>query len=139
MGCSSIYHRTWAKLPPQPGDELKMRVEEAQWIERLARQAAVKLRADLKSGVSVEIIQTDFDRLEMLALELQRRALAAHDVTAQTEAVARLATEFERLERKYTSWLLYVESNRQADASTQAAQLDGLLSSVDKGSASSTK
>jgi len=138
-GCSSIYHRTWAKLPPQPGDELKMRVEEAQGTERLANQAAEKLRAGLKTGVSVEITQTDFDRLEMLATELQRRVLAAHDVIAQTDTVARLATELERIERRYTSWLLYVEANRQADVSTKTAQLNGLLSDVDKGSASSTR
>ena len=138
-GCSCIYHRTWAKLPPQPGDELKMRVEEAQGAERLSKQAAVKLRADLKKGVSAEIIQTDFDRLEMLALELQRRVLAARDVTAQTDTVARLATELDRLECRYTSWLLFVEANRQADVSTQTEQLDSLVSDVDKGSASSSR
>ena len=110
-----------------------MRVQEAQGVERLARQAAAKLRADLKEGVSGEIIQTDFDRLAMLALELQRRVLAARDVTEHTETGARLATELERLERRHTSWLHYVEANRHADVATQVEQLEGVFLERDEG------
>ena len=87
----------------------------------------------------MEIIQTDFDRLELLALELQRRVLAARDVIAQTEPVARLATELERLERRHTSWLHYVEANRHAVVATQVEQLDGVLLEMDEGSAGSNR
>ena len=120
-------------MPPQPGEELKVRVQEAQDVERLSRQAAATLRADLKKGESREIIQTDFDRLAMLALELQRRVLAARDVAAQTETGARLATELERLEHRHTAWLQFVEANRHADVATQVEQLEDVLLERDEG------
>jgi hypothetical protein len=138
-GCTSIYHRALAKFPSQPCDELKMRVQEAQGGERLARQAGVKLRADLEQGMSGEIIQADFDRLEMLALELQRRVLAARDATAQTETAAPLAAEFERLQRRSASWLNYVQTSRHADVATQTEKLDGELLDIDEGSAGSNR
>ena len=130
-GCSSIYRRTWATFPPESGAELKIRVEEAQRVERLARQAGVKLRDNLKQGESREIIQADFDRIEMLALELQRRVMTARDVAPQTGPGASLAAELEDLQRRSESWLDYVRSSRHEAAAAQARQLEALMLEVD--------
>jgi len=138
-GCTSIYHRTWDKLPPEPAAELTMRVEEAQAVEHLVRQAAAKLRADLEQGASGETIQVDFDRLEMQSLELQRRVLAARDASTHAGNHADLGAEIVRLEQRSKSWLDFVQANRHAEVATQVERLEGMLVEVDGESAGAAR
>jgi CDP-diglyceride synthetase len=44
VGCSSIYHRSRALLPPDPVAQLELRVDEAHRAEQLAQQAGARLR-----------------------------------------------------------------------------------------------
>lgn len=126
-GCNSIYQRTQATLPPGPTAELGMRVAEARRAESLAGQAGRKLFEHLNRGLSGEIIQADFDRLEVAAFELERRVLAARDAQARCSEPAELAGEIEQLKQRANSWQEYVQANRQADTTTQSRRLDALL------------
>jgi hypothetical protein len=137
--CSSIYHRTWATFPPEPGAELRIRVEEAQRVERFTKQAGVKLRNDLEHEESGEIIQSDFDRLEMLALELLRRVMTARDVAPQTGTGASLVAELEQLQGRSTSWLDFVRSSRHEAADAQARRLEAVMLEVGRESINPTR
>ncbi len=134
-GCTSIYHRTWDKFPPEADDELAMRVSEARATARLGHEAVARLSADLDREVSPETIQVDFDRIEMLALELQRHLLSARDVMPQTTPGPSLIAEMDRLQQRSESWLRFVHACRHADAATQARQIRALLSAGDAKSA----
>lgn len=104
-----------------------MRVAEARRAESLAGQAGRKLFEHLNRGLSGEIIQADFDRLEVAAFELERRVLAARDAQARCSEPAELAGEIEQLKQRANSWQEYVQANRQADTTTQSRRLDALL------------
>jgi hypothetical protein len=126
-GCNSIYHRTRATLPPEPAAELGMRVADARRAESLAGQAGRKLQEHLNRGLSGEVIQADFDRLELAAFELERRGLAARDAQKRCGEPAALAGEIEQFHRRSNSWQDYVQANRHADLATQSRRLDALL------------
>jgi hypothetical protein len=134
-GCTSIYHRTWDKFPPEAHEELALRVSEARATERLGQEAVARLSRDLDHEVAAEMIQVDFDRIEMLALELQRRLLAAHDVLPQAAPDPSLVAEMDRLRRRSELWLSFVHVHRHADAATQARQIRTMLSEGDAKSA----
>jgi hypothetical protein len=126
-GCNSIYHRTQTVLPPEPGAQLRLRMDEARRAETLAAQTGTRLRDDLARGMSGERLQADFDRLELAAFELQRRAAAARDVAASSEAHPELAGEIERLHLRSKAWLDYVQAARQAEPAAQVRRLESLL------------
>jgi hypothetical protein len=126
-GCNSIYHRVQKELPPEPGAQLTVRVEEARRAEKVAAQAGSKLRADLARRLPGEAIQADMDRLEMVALDLQRRAAAARDVAASSKGNPELASEVERLDQRSKAWLDFVQVARKSDPAAQGARLDALL------------
>jgi hypothetical protein len=126
-GCNSAYQRTQKVLPPEPGAQLTRRVEEARHAEKLAAQAGTRLRDDLVRGVSGETIQADMDRLEMAALELQRRTAAVRDATTSANGTQELGSEIERLQLCSKALSDYVLAARQAGPATQLAQLDDLL------------
>lgn len=107
-----------------------MRIADAQGTERLATQAGIRLRADLKSGVDGELIQADFDRVEMFALELQRRVLAARDIPGQSGVDARLDAEIERLQMCSESWLTFGATAREESVATQLRRLEEVLAGV---------
>jgi hypothetical protein len=126
-GCNSIYHRTQKLLPPEPGAQLTVRLDEARRAENFAAQAGTKLRDDLARGVSGETAQADLDRLELAALDLQRRTAAARDVATSNKGNPELASEIERLHLRSKAWLDYVQAARNADPAAQVARLDDLL------------
>lgn len=130
MGCNSIYHRAWTMLPAEPESQLKMRVEEAHRTVRLATEAGTKLLADLKSGVESDLIQADFDRVEMFALELQRRVLATRDIPGASGLDSRLGDEIERLQMCSETWLTFVATARREGVAAQLRRLEEVLAVV---------
>ncbi len=112
-----------------------MRVSEARATARLGHEAVARLSADLDREVSPETIQVDFDRIEMLALELQRHLLSARDVMPQTRPAPSLVAEMDRLEQRSEEWLRFIHAHRHADAATQVGQIRALLSAGDAKSA----
>ena len=127
FSCTSIYHRTQRHLPPEPTAELRLRLAEAAEAENLAKQAAVKLFDNLQREKPGTMIDTDFDRLEAAAFDLERRASAARDAAERCGKSAEFAGEIERLKRQAQSWLEYVQANRAAHRDTQVQQLQALL------------
>jgi hypothetical protein len=126
-GCSSIYHRTRAHIPPEPMAELSLRVAEARRAERLAQHAGVKLLENLRGGELPSITQSDFDRLEAATVELERRVLAADNALEQTGGPPDVAEEIDRLRRQWSVWWTYVEANRATDSASRLEQLDALV------------
>jgi hypothetical protein len=127
VGCKSFYEKTHAALPPEPVAELRLRITEAQEAQDFAGQAARKLQENLKRGLKSDVIQTDFDRLEAAAFDLVRRVLAARDIQARCGETGELAGQIELLQRRAVAFQAYVQGSRQADAATQARELDVLL------------
>jgi hypothetical protein len=126
-GCTSIYHRYRAELPTGPSAELKLRIAETRRANDIAGQAAGLLHNSLQGGLSGEVLQANFDRLESAAFELERRVLAARDSWKRCGEPADRVGEIEELHRRATSWLDYAQANRSANASTRALQLEVLL------------
>ena len=126
-GCTSIYHRTRATLPPEPGAQLTMRLDEARRAESVASQAGTRLRDDVARGLSGETLQADLDRLEMAAFELERRTQTARDVATSSQGHSEIASEIERLHLRSTALLDYVRAARKTDPAAQVARLDDLL------------
>jgi hypothetical protein len=129
-GCSSIYYRTQKALPPEPGAELSLRVDEARRAENLLTQAGHRLRDDLDRRAPGESIQTDLDRVQMAALDLQRRTQAARDAASSANGHPEQADAIERLHLRSVAWLEFVQAARKADPAAQVARLDELLHSL---------
>jgi hypothetical protein len=127
-GCTSIYHRTQKVLPPEPGAQLTLRLDEARRAESLTAQAGTRLRDDLARHLPGETIQADLDRLEMAALDLRRRTATARELAAVSQEHSEVAREIERLDLRSLAWLDCVKSAREAEPATRLAQLDSLLS-----------
>ena len=127
FSCTSIYHRTQKYLPPEPAAELKIRLAEVAEAEKRAKQAAAKLLDNLQREKPGTVIDTDFDRLEVAAFDLERRASAARDAAERCGKSADVGGEIERLKRQAQSWLQYVQGNRTANRETQVQQLQALL------------
>jgi hypothetical protein len=126
-GCTSNYHRYRAELPPKPSDELKLRIEEARRAADSAIQAARLLRTSLQRRISTEDLQASFDRLETTAFELERRVMAARDAWKRSSESADRDGELEQLQGQATAWLGYTRTNRFAEPSIQASELETLL------------
>ena len=126
-GCKSVYERTQPLLPPDPCAQLKMRIEDARRWERVTAEAGGQLRDHLKRSPSAEAIQTDFDRLEMSAFELQRRTNEARDAAGSCEQQKQFSDDLDGLDASAKAWLDYVHTYRQAEAVAQTRQLDNLL------------
>ena len=126
-GCTGLYNRTRATLPPEPGAQLTMRMDEARRAESVASQAGTRLRDDVARGLSAETLQADLDRLEMAAFELERRTQTARDVAIASEGHSEMASEIERLHLRSTALLDYVRAARKTDPAAQVARLDDLL------------
>jgi len=103
---------------------------EAHGAERLATQAGKRLLADLKLGVDGDLIQTDFDRVEIFAFELQRRVLATRDLPGASELDSELDAEIERLQMCSESWLAFVGAARSEDVAAQRRRLEEVLAGV---------
>jgi len=131
-GCGSVYHRTRASLPPEPCAQLKYRVEEAQRAEKLAEQTITTLRERLNQGLSGAAIETDVDRAEAGAFELERQVASAHDAAAHCEGQVQLAGEIERLQRRASDLRESVQAVRRGDNSVTIHQLDDLLNGAVK-------
>jgi hypothetical protein len=138
-GCNSIYHRAQKDLPVGASAQLTLYLEEARQAEALAEQAGTRLRNDLRGGVSGEALQADLDRLELAALDLQRRVLTARDVTASSSKQSALDAETEQLCLRSRAWLDYVQAARKAGPAVQVAQLDALLRSSSTTPTSTTR
>jgi len=104
-----------------------MRLAEAKRAESSAVQAGRKLRDHLNRGLSGEIIQADFDRLELAVSDLDRRVLTSRDAQARCSAPAELAGEIERLRRRADAWRDYLQTSRRAEPGAQSEQLEALL------------
>ena len=126
-GCTSIYTQTQPMLPADPCAQLKIRLAEARHAGDVVFGAGGKLRDHLKRNSSAETIQTDFDRLEMSAFDLQRRTNEARDVSRSCEQQPQFVNEIDRLDANASAWLNYVHTSRQAGASAQMQQLDDLF------------
>jgi hypothetical protein len=126
-GCTSIYHRTRTKFPPEASAEARLRITEAQRAEAIASQAAGKLHDHLSRGFPAEAVDTDVNRLELAAWELERRVLAARDAAARCAEATSMASEIERLNRRAETWINYVQTSAQADNATRLHQLKALL------------
>jgi hypothetical protein len=127
ISCTSIYHRARTELPPEPAAELSRRVAEAGQAESLARQAGARLLDSLQQGKLPAVTETDFDRLEAAAFELERRVWAARDVAQRCDKPVDGDGEIKRLSGQAHSWLEYVHANRTADPVTQLRQLHAVL------------
>jgi hypothetical protein len=127
FGCNSVYHRTWDTLSPKPGDQLKLRLDEARKADARANQAGDRLLADLKLGSSIPVVQSDFDRLEAASRELERRVLIVRDEAGDNGEDTALTVEIERLGCHAQCWQDYVRENRREEAAVAAKQLDRLL------------
>jgi hypothetical protein len=123
-GCSSIYHRTRAQLPPEPTAELSLRVEEAKQAEHRVEQAVARLEDRLRR--SERDPATEFDRLAAAAYELERRVQAASVVAERHGAATGTEAELERLRRQALHWRTFVEGNRRVDRITQLQELEAL-------------
>ena len=104
-----------------------MRLAEATEAGNRAKQAAVKLLDNLQRKKPGTMIDTDFDRVEAAAFDLERRASAACDAAKRCGKSAEFGGEIERLKRQAQSWLEYVQANRAAHRDTQVQQLRALL------------
>jgi hypothetical protein len=129
-GCSSIYQRTCAALPPESCAQLKFRVEESQRAEKRAEQTILILRDRFNHGRSGEDIAPDVDRVEAAVLELERQVASARDAAAHCEGEIRLASEIERLHKRSKNLLDSVEDIRRRGYSADALRLDDLLHST---------
>jgi len=79
VGCSSIYRRSRALLPPDPLAQLKVRVDEAHRAEQLAQKAGARLRDRPALGLDAEAVEIGVDRVEAAAFEFERRVASARD------------------------------------------------------------
>jgi hypothetical protein len=104
-----------------------VRVADAGRAEELAKQAGKRLLNVLKRPEPQARAETDFDRLEAAAFELERRVLAARDAAKRCGQPAACAGELERLDRHAPAWLGYVHRYRTADPATQVRELQQLL------------
>jgi hypothetical protein len=127
VGCSSIYHRSRVLLPSEPFAQLELRINEAHRAEKLAQQAATRLRDRPNQGPDAEAIEIDVDRVETAALEFDRRVASARDAAERCKEQTRLAGELERLDRRSQDLMKYVQSLRRTGPSATAALLDHYL------------
>ena len=127
-GCTNLYHRTRAQLPPDPAAEADLRIAETAQAEAAVQRAGAILLDNLQADKSAAAIQTDFDRLEAAAFDFERRALTAADAVKRSGDPGRFAGEMERLGGKARSWLEYVRLNRTIDRSQQRQNLRPLIS-----------
>jgi hypothetical protein len=126
-GCTSIYHRTRTELPPEPTAELNLRVAEATQAEREVRAAGARLLQTLRRQKPRALAETEFDRLETAAFDLERRAWAARDAAERCGNPEAFAGEIERLRQQSDAWLGYIRANRSAAPATQLEQLEDRL------------
>jgi hypothetical protein len=113
LGCSSsAYHRAQQRLPPNPADQLAMRVEEARRAETTADAANAKLDARLAGGLSGTASSGDIARPAAAAHELNRRIAAARDAAARFNPRADLVAEIKRLDQRGRSLLKRAKSLR---------------------------
>jgi hypothetical protein len=135
-GCTSIYRRAQAQCPPSQSAELALRLSEAQKAEQITRQAAEILRADLKGTNRASHCETDFDRLEVAAFDLDRRVLTARDMAERCGESGAAAAEIGRLGWQAQSWLEYVQKQRTSDPALRLGALEVLLLQPARGSPS---
>jgi len=135
-GCTSIYRRAQAQCPPTQSEELALRLSEAQKAEQITKQAAEILRADLKGTNRASHCETDFDRLEVAAFDLDRRVLTARAMSERCSEPGAATAEIGRLGRQAQSWLEYVQKQRASDPAIRLAELEVLLLRPVKGSPS---
>jgi hypothetical protein len=128
-GCSTIYRRTVEQLPPGPEAELNLRLAQATQAENLAEKAGAMLLDSLQHNRPAATIQTDFDRLEAAAIDLERRVLAAADSAGRCVDRANAASQIEALGDRARSWLGYVRANRTSDLVRQLERLQVMINS----------
>jgi hypothetical protein len=140
-GCTSIYRRAKAHLPPELTTELSLRMAEATRAEQLTRQAGATLYDTLQKAPLAGRIQTDSDRLEAAAFDLERKVLAARDVAVKCGAPGSTDQELERLRAQSLAWLECAKDQRTADPAARIGRLQSLLegSMPGAGSASESK
>ena len=126
-GCTSIYRRAKAHLPPDLTTELSLRMAEAARAERLTRQAGATLYDSLQKAPLPAHSQTDSDRLEAAAFDLERRVLAARDVAVKCGEPGRTDKELERLSAQALAWLECAKDQRTADPGARIRTLQSLL------------
>jgi hypothetical protein len=126
-GCTGLYHRTRAQLAPDPTTAASLRRNETAQAEKAVQQAAAKLRESLQHGQSAAVIQSDFDRLEATAFDLERRTLEAADAEKRSGNPGPPSGETERLIAEARSWLEYVRLNRSLDTAQQSQNLGALI------------
>jgi len=127
VGCSSIYRRSRALLPPDPLAQLKVRVDEAHRAEQLAQKAGARLRDRPALGLDAEAVEIGVDRVEAAAFEFERRVASARDAAERCKERTQLAGELERLDRRSRDLMEYVQFLRRAGPSATAALLDNYL------------
>jgi hypothetical protein len=135
-GCTSIYRRAQAQCPPTQSAELALRLSEAQKAEQITRQTAERLCGDLKRTDRASYCETDFDRLEVAAFDLDRRVLTARDMAERFGEPGAAAAEIGRLGRQAQSWLEFVQNQRTSDPTTRLKALEVLLLQPVRGSPS---
>lgn len=128
-GCNSIYHQTWATMPPDAGARLELRLKEARAVERSARDAARELLALLQQSSEGDGIRVGFDRLEKESLELNRKVLAVRDELGAV-VETRENSEVEELSNQAKIWLRFAVENRSVDSQIAARRLEFLLALV---------
>jgi hypothetical protein len=110
-------------LGAEPAAQVANRVAEARHCEEVADEAVDRLGDSLHHGLSGDLLQAGFDRVEAAGWELERRALTARDVLAVCPEQRASAAEIDRLQLRARALVEYVQTHRQADT---AGQLQGL-------------
>lgn len=125
-GCSTIYHRSRALLPPEPAVAQQLRIDEAREAEREVHHAGKELRDRMLKPLRDPSLDPDFDRLKAAILTLERRLAAAGALLA--EASSEMAAEHKRLSSEYFEWREYVDDySRDGQPDLQRRQLEALL------------
>jgi len=129
-GCTSVYERAEQAVPPDPGNRLTLRVEEARRAEGLCTQSCARLHDDLARHAPADTVSADLDRLELAGFDLQRRTTAAREAAASSNATPETSHELDHLEARSKAVLDYVRLARKAEPAAQFARLEALLQAV---------
>ena len=100
---------------------------EAARAERRTRQAGATLYDSLQKAPLPAHSQTDSDRLEAAAFDLDRRVLAARDVAVKCGEPGSKDKELERLSAQALAWLECAKDQRTADPAARIRTLQSLL------------
>jgi hypothetical protein len=127
LGCRGIYYQTQALYPADPSARLQLRIEEAQQAEKEADQAAARLVDRYARGIVGQSLDPDIDRLEMAALEFNRRTATARDAAAKGDGQSRFSGESGRLTARSAQMLETIRLIRSDGISCALPQLNNLL------------